>query len=76
MFVGMNPIKDGAYRRIKANIREIRHIYLDLDRKGDQVLEAIRESTELPPPTFVLNTSPGKHQVVWRVNGIAAPPCR
>jgi hypothetical protein len=70
VFVGMNPIKDGAYSRTKANIREIRHLYLDLDREGDQVLEAIRKSTELPPPTFVLNTSPGKHQVVWRVTGI------
>jgi hypothetical protein len=70
VFVGMNPIKDGAYSRTKANIREIRHLYLDLDSEGDQVLEAIRKSTELPPPTFVLHTSPGKHQVVWRVTGI------
>jgi hypothetical protein len=70
VFVGMNPIKDGAYSRTKANIKEIRHLYLDLDRDGDQVLEAIRRSTDLPPATFVLNTSPGKHQVVWRIAGM------
>ena len=70
VYVGMNPIKEGAYTRTKDNIKDIRHIYLDLDTKGDEVLGAIRNSTEVPPPNFVLDTSPGKHQVVWRVSGI------
>ena len=68
VFMGMNPIKDGAYTRTKGNIKEIRHVYLDLDRKGDEALEAIR-STEVPAPNYVLDTSPGKHQVVWKVSG-------
>src|SRR3984957_7057236 len=71
VFVGMNPIKDGAFSRTKGDIKDIRHVYLDLDRKGDQTLEAIRNSTELPPPNFVLDTSPGKHQVVWQVSGFS-----
>ncbi len=69
VFMGMNPIKDGAYTRTKGNIKEIRHVYLDLDRKGDEALEAIRHSTEVPAPNYVLDTSPGKHQVVWKVSG-------
>jgi hypothetical protein len=69
VYVGMNPIKEGAYTRTKDNIKDIRHIYLDLDTKGDEVLEAIRNSTEVPAPNFVLDTSPGKHQVVWKVSG-------
>jgi hypothetical protein len=69
VFLGMNPIKDGAFSRTKANIKDIRHIYLDLDREGDQALEAIRNSNEVPAPNFVLDTSPGKHQVVWKVSG-------
>src|SRR5208283_4718449 len=71
VFIGMNPIKDGAYSRTKDNIKDIRHVYLDLDRKGDQALEAIRNSPEVPPPNFVLDTSPGKHQVVWKVGGFS-----
>jgi hypothetical protein len=71
VFMGMNPIKDGAYTRTKGNIKEIRHVYLDLDRKGDEALEAIRHSTEVPAPNFVLDTSPGKHQVVWKVSGFS-----
>jgi hypothetical protein len=71
VFVGMNPIKDGAHSRTKGSIKDIRHVYLDLDRKGDQALEAIRNSTDVPPPNFVLDTSPGKHQVVWKVSGFS-----
>jgi hypothetical protein len=71
VFIGMNPIKDGRYSRTKANIKDIRHVYLDLDRKGDEALEAIRNSTEVPAPNFVLDTSPGKHQVVWKVSGFS-----
>ena len=71
VFMGMNPIKDGAYNRTKANIKDICHVYLDLDRKGDEALEAIRNSVEVPAPNFVLDTSPGKHQVVWKVGGFS-----
>lgn len=70
IFIGMNPIKDGAYSRTKDNIREIRHLYLDLDTNGREAVESIRNSPELPAPNFVLDTSPDKHQVVWRVEGI------
>ncbi len=71
VFMGMNPIKDGAYSRTKGNIKDIRHVYLDLDRKGDEALEAIRNSTEAPAPNIVLDTSPGKHQIVWKVSGFS-----
>jgi RepB DNA-primase from phage plasmid len=67
IFVGMNPIKEGAYSRTKQSIKEIGHVYLDLDKSGDDSLEAIRTSFEVPAPNFVLDTSPGKHQVVWKV---------
>lgn len=70
VFVGMNPVKDGAYNRTKDNLKEIRHVYLDLDKNGDQSLQAIRDSNETPAPNFVLHTSPGKHQVVWKVSGL------
>jgi hypothetical protein len=71
VFMGMNPIKDGAFSRTKGDIKDIRHVYLDLDRNGDQALQAIRNSSEVPAPNFVLDTSPGKHQVVWKVCGFS-----
>ena len=69
IFIGMNPIKDGAYSRTKQSLKTIRHVYLDIDRDGDQAIEVIRTSLHIPTPNFVLNTSPGKYQVVWRIEG-------
>jgi hypothetical protein len=68
IFVGMNPLKDGASSRSKDNLREIRHVYLDLDE--DAALADIRDSLDAPAPNFVLDTSPGKHQVVWKIEGV------
>lgn len=69
VFIGMNPVKDGAYNRTKQSLKEIRHVYLDIDRQGDQAIELIRASLDIPTPNFVLHTSPGKYQVVWRIQG-------
>ena len=67
IFIGMNPLKEGADGRTKDNIQGIRHLYLDLDTGGEDALEAIRNSAEVPAPNFVLDTSPGKYQIVWKV---------
>jgi hypothetical protein len=69
IFIGMNPVKEGSRSRTKEQIREVRHAYLDLDEDAGASLQAIRTSGDVPPPNFVLDTSPGKHQVVWRIEG-------
>ena len=45
----------------------MRHLYLDIDEDGDARLAALRASQLVPPPTSILSTSPGKYQVLWRV---------
>ena len=70
VFVGMNPLKDGASNRTKDNVKEIRHVYLDLDEDAKAALANVRDSQDTPPPNFVIDTSPGKHQVVWRIEGV------
>jgi RepB DNA-primase from phage plasmid len=70
IFIGMNPVREGSRNRTKEQIREIRHTYLDLDEEAGTSLQAIRTSGDVPAPNFVLDTSPGKHQVVWRVEGL------
>lgn len=59
-----------ARGRTKEDLKEIRHVYLDLDEGGAHKLEAIRRDDAMPAPNYVLNTSPGKFQVIWRVEGI------
>ncbi|HKV23145.1 MAG TPA: DNA-primase RepB domain-containing protein [Candidatus Acidoferrum sp.] len=73
IYIGMNTLKDGACSRTKRDTSEIRHLYLDLDYGGSEALKAIQNSDDVPKPNFVLDTSPGKHQVVWKVDG-GTPP--
>lgn len=71
IYVGMNPLKQEASTRTKDDIETIRHLYIDLDHDGCAALEAIKKSDLVPQPNYVLNTSPDKFQVVWKVEGIA-----
>jgi hypothetical protein len=70
IYVGMNPLKQDASTRTKDDIKTIRHLYLDLDHGGSGALEAIKKSDMVPRPNYVLNTSPDKFQIVWKVEGI------
>jgi len=70
VFIGMNPLRANSFARTKESVREIRHVYLDLDEDAPASLRAIRTSGDTPLPNFVLDTSPEKNQVVWRVDGL------
>src|SRR6202163_1640729 len=70
IYVGMNPLKQDASTRTKDDIEQIRHLYLDLDHGGSSSLELIENSDLVPQPNYVLNTSPDKFQVVWKVEGL------
>lgn len=70
IYVGMNPLKQDASTRTKDDIETIRHLYIDLDHGGSTALDAIKNSDLVPQPNYVLNTSPDKFQVIWKVEGI------
>ena len=71
VYVGMNPLKPGARTRTKEDILSIRHLYVDLDHDGTTSLASIQQSKVVPRPNYVLSTSPGKFQVIWRVEEVA-----
>jgi hypothetical protein len=68
--MGMNPLRACSFARTKESIREIRHVYLDLDEDAAASLSAIRTDGSTPVPNFVLDTSSEKNQVIWRVDGL------
>jgi hypothetical protein len=70
VYVGMNTLKPGAFTRTKDDILAIRHLYVDLDQDGSTSLATIEKSNLVPSPSYVLNTSPDKYQVIWKVEGI------
>jgi hypothetical protein len=69
VYVAANPLRPGSRKRTKESIACIRHLYLDIDTDGDARLAALRTSDSLPSPTAILSTSPGKYQLLWRVEG-------
>lgn len=72
IYIGMNPLKPHAHTRTKEDIQTIRHLYADLDHEGVASLAAIEQSNLVPSPNYVLSTSPGKFQVVWKVEDLTS----
>jgi len=71
IYLGMNPLRQHAWTRTKDDIVAIRHVYLDLDHGGQDRLKSVQDSSATPPPNYVLTTSPGKYQIVWKVEGMS-----
>jgi hypothetical protein len=69
IYVAANPLRSGSRRRTKDSIASVRHLYLDIDVDGDARLAALRASDTMPSASAILSTSPGKYQVLWRVDG-------
>ncbi|MBN1566804.1 MAG: hypothetical protein JXA73_03090 [Acidobacteria bacterium] len=67
IYVSMNPLKQDSWHRTKNDIAAVRHLYLDLDRYAVQSLFSICRDPRLPVPSYILNTSDGKYQIVWKV---------
>ena len=67
VYVAANPLRSGSRKRTKQSIASVRHVYIDIDSDGDARLAALLSSDLVPPPTSILSTSPGKYQVLWRV---------
>jgi hypothetical protein len=70
IYIGMNALQHHASTRTKEDIDEINHVYLDIDHGGTASLEALENSDLVPRPNYVLNTSPEKYQVVWKVEAM------
>jgi hypothetical protein len=71
VYFSVNPLLFGAKKRTKNAIAEARALFLDLDEDGDRKMAAIRASDSVPPPSFIICTSPGKYQILWRVRGFS-----
>jgi hypothetical protein len=69
IYVSANPLRAGCRKRTKESVASIRHLYLDIDMDGEARLGALRASDSVPPPSAIVSTSPGKYQVLWRVDG-------
>lgn len=81
VYLGMNAYSPGLLGdqkiaeinkngRTESNVVAIRNLYVDADDNGTAVLEKIRTSAVVPKISTVLESSPGKFNVIWRVHNI------
>ncbi len=69
VYVSINAIRPKRRARTREAIGEIRHVFLDADKDGDGVLQAIGARRDLPLPSYVIRSSPGRLHVLWQVTG-------
>ena len=70
VYVGVNAYRPGRSRAREA-VAHVRHLFLEEDVDGPGLLAALSTRPDLPPPSYVLHSSPGRLHVLWRVRGIA-----
>jgi len=58
IYLSLNTLKEHAHGRTKADLKDIRHPYLDLDEEGQRRLATIYQDASVPHPNYVLQTSP------------------
>lgn len=69
VYIGMNALRPDAHSRTKEDVAAIRHVYLDFDHNGTAAVQAMTRRDDLPEPNYLVNSSQGKWQVVWKVEG-------
>lgn len=69
VYVSVNSLKCGQRSRRREAVAAIRHVFLDADNRADDVLASVAGDRALPPPSYVLRSSPGRAHVFWRVSG-------
>lgn len=69
IYLTVNTLQEDAYGRTKNDIDRVRHVYLDVDSGGKEAVDRIQNTDGMPKPHAVLETSPGKHQILWQVEG-------
>jgi hypothetical protein len=73
IYAAMNPFKPelvGQTKgRTKDNVAAVKRVYVDVDENGAQAVENILNTGKVPQPTVMLESSPGKFQLIWNVDG-------
>lgn len=68
-YLSVNALAPRQRSRQRAQVVHVRHLILDADRDGQAVVHALASRRDVPPPSYVIHSSPGRLHVLWRVAG-------
>jgi hypothetical protein len=66
VYVSVNAIAAGRRARTRDAIASVRHVFLEADHDGKAVLSAVCTRPDIPAPSYVLHSSPGRLHLFWR----------
>ena len=69
LYVSVNAVTPQRRSRARQSVAAIRHVFLEADEDGPQVLARIAARADLPPPSYLLHSSRHRVHVFWRVTG-------
>ena len=69
VYVSVNAITPKRRSRTRADVRSVRHIFLDADGDADRVLATLGARHDIPPVSYVVRTSPDRVHLLWQVVG-------
>lgn len=72
IYVSVNAIRYGMRSRTKEAIGAIRHVFVEADEDGPQVVAKVTERADLPAPSYLIHSSPNRVHVLWRATGFSA----
>jgi hypothetical protein len=72
VYVSVNSVAPERGSRTRDAVSQIRHVFVEADHDGPEVLSRIAVRRDLPSPSYVLHSSPGRIHVFWKVTGFDA----
>ena len=73
VYVSVNAVMPLGRSRSRHSVIAVRHVFLEADEDGPQVLARIAARPDLPPPSYLLHSSRHRVHVFWRVAGFDIP---
>lgn len=70
VYIGVNAVDSRLRSRARRAVAAVRHLFVEADANAGAFLAAIAHRSDLPQPSYVLRTSPGRVHVLWRVGGM------
>ena len=71
IYVTVNSIAPHQRTRTREAVAAIRHVFLDVDHHGPEILATIAARKDVPTPSYVLQSSPDRIHILWRVSGFS-----
>jgi DNA primase RepB-like protein len=72
IYSSVNGLQPNASGRTKADIHRVLGLHMEIDHNGTAAVETLLQDCRIPRPTFLINSSVGRYQLLWRVDHLTA----